>query len=142
MKRMTRNECLAFLLARPRTGKLATVRPDGRPHVAPIWFDLDGEQLIFTTWHATAKAANLRHKPWISLCVDDEAPPFAFVKVDGTAELVDNLEQLCHWATRIAGRYMGPALAETYGERNAVPGELLVRVTIDSIIGQGDVAGW
>ena len=142
MKKMTREQCLAFLTATTRTGKLATVRPDGRPHVAPIWFDVDGEQLVFTTWHATAKAANLRHNPWVSLCVDDEAPPFAFVKVDGTAELIDNLEQLRHWATRIAGHYMGAALADTYGDRNAVPGELLVRVTIRSITGQDDVAGW
>ncbi len=142
MKKMTREQCLAFLTAKTRTGKLATVRPDGRPHVAPIWFDVDGEQLVFTTWHATAKAANLRHNPWVSLCVDDEAPPFAFVKVDGTADLIDNLEQLRHWATRIAGRYMGAALADTYGDRNAVPGELLVRVTIRSITGQDDVAGW
>ena len=142
MKRMTHDECLAFLVARPRTGKLATVRPDGRPHVAPIWFDLDGDQLFFTTWHKSAKAANLRHSPWVSLCVDDEAPPFAFVKIDGTAEFTDNPAELRRWATRIAGRYMGEGLGETYGNRNAVAGELLVRVTPGSIIGQDDVAGW
>lgn len=142
MKKLTRAECLFFLVARPRTGKLATVRPDGRPHVAPIWFALDGEQLVFTTWHTTAKAANLRHSPWVSLCVDDEAPPFAFVKVDGTAEMINDLVALRRWATRIAGRYMGEALAETYGNRNAVDGELLVRVTITSIHGESDIAGW
>lgn len=142
MKKMTRDECLAFLVARPRTGKLATVRPDGRPHVAPVWFDLDGDQIVFTTWQTTAKAANLRHSPWVSLCIDDEAPPFAFVKIDGTAEFSNDLAELRRWATRIAGRYMGDALAETYGTRNAVPGELLVRVTPVSIIGQDDVAGW
>lgn len=142
MKKLTRAECLSFLVARPRTGKLATVRPDGRPHVAPIWFALDGEQLVFTTWHTTAKAANLRHSPWVSLCVDDEAPPFAFVKVDGTAEMINDLVALRRWATRIAGRYMGEALAETYGNRNAVDGELLVRVTITSIHGESDIAGW
>ena len=142
MKKMTRDECLAFLVARPRTGKLATVRPDGRPHVAPVWFDLDGDQIVFTTWQTTAKAANLRHSPWVSLCIDDEAPPFAFVKIDGTAEFSNDLAELRRWATRIAGRYMGDALAETYGTRNAVPCELLVRVTPVSIIGQDDVAGW
>lgn len=142
MKKMTRDECLAFLVARPRTGKLATVRPDGRPHVAPVWFDLDGDQIVFTTWQTTAKAANLRHSPWVSFCIDDEAPPFAFVKIDGTAEFSNDLAELRRWATRIAGRYMGDALAETYGTRNAVPGELLVRVTPVSIIGQDDVAGW
>jgi nitroimidazol reductase NimA-like FMN-containing flavoprotein (pyridoxamine 5'-phosphate oxidase superfamily) len=43
MAEMTEAEWRAFLTERPRTGKLATVRADGRPHVAPIWFDLDDD---------------------------------------------------------------------------------------------------
>ncbi len=62
--------------------------------------------------------------------------------MDGTAEFSDDLDELRHWATRIAARYMGVALAETYGQRNAVAGELLVRVTPTDIIGEDDVAGW
>jgi PPOX class probable F420-dependent enzyme len=142
MKKMSSTECLTFLMEKPRTAKIATVRPDGRPHVAPIWFTLDGEQLLFTTWHATAKAANLHHSPLVSLCVDDEQPPFAFVKLDGTAEFSNHLDELRHWATIIAGRYMGEDQAEAYGNRNAVAGELLVRVTPSSIIGETDIAGW
>jgi PPOX class probable F420-dependent enzyme len=142
MRKMTRAECLSFMMEQPRTGKVATVRPNGRPHVAPIWFTLDGDQLIFTTWHATAKAANLRHDPRVSICVDDEAPPFAFVKYDGAAEISDDLDELRRWATIIAGRYMGEAQAEAYGNRNAVAGELLVRVKPTSINGESDIAGW
>jgi PPOX class probable F420-dependent enzyme len=141
-KKMSPAECWAFLLARPRPAKLATIRPDGRPHVVPIWFDLDGGQLLFTTWHTSVKARNLRHNPAVSLCVDDEAPPFAYVKVDGTAAFSDDPDELRHWATRIAGRYMGAALAESYGQRNAVAGELLVRITPNDILGEDDVAGW
>lgn len=142
MIKMTRAECLSFLMAQARTGKIATVRPDGRPHVAPIWFIVDGEQLLFTTWHTTAKANNIRHNPWVSLCVDDENPPFAFVKVDGTAELIDDLPLLKKWATLIAGRYMGEEQADAYGTRNAVAGEYLVRVTPASIYGETNIAGW
>ncbi len=61
---------------KPYRGKIATVRPNGRPHVVPIWFALDGDSLIFTTWHTSVKAKNLRHSPWISLTVDDETPPY------------------------------------------------------------------
>lgn len=141
-KKMSRAECLAFLLSRPRPAKLATVRPDGRPHVVPIWFDLDGEQLLFTTGENTVKARNLRHNPWVSLCVDDETPPFAYVKVDGTVEFSEELTEMLYWATRIGGRYMGADQAEVYGRRNAVPGELLVRVSLTSIFGETDIAGW
>lgn len=142
MKRMTRAECLAFMMAQPRTGKIATVRADGRPHVAPIWFILDGDVMIFTTWHTSVKANNLRRNPWISLTVDDETPPYAYVKYDGTAEIFGDLDDLRHWATIIAGRYMGTDLAESYGKRNGVEGELLVRVTPASISGETDIAGW
>ena len=139
MQTMTADEARAFLLERPRTAKLATVRADGRPHVAPVWFDLDGAQLVFTTWHTTVKAANLRRDPRVSLCVDDEAPPFAFV--EGIVALSENLDELRAWATRIAGRYMGAAQAAAFGARNGVPGEILVRVQPTRIIGQGNVAG-
>lgn len=141
MREMTPAAARAFLLERPRTAKLATVRTDGRPHVAPIWFDLDGDTLLFTTWHTTVKAANLRRDPRLSLCVDDETPPFAYVIVEGTATLLDDPADLQSWATRIAGRYMGAEQAETYGKRNAVPGELLVCVQITRISGVADVAG-
>lgn len=141
MRTFTPTEARAFLLERPRTAKLATVRADGRPHVAPIWFDLDGDDtLVFTTWHTTVKAANLHRDPRVSLCVDEEAPPFAFVLIDGIAHISDDLAELRAWATRIAGRYMGAAQAEAFGARNGVPGELLVRVQITKLIGQGEIS--
>lgn len=140
MRRMSTEEYRAFLTERPRTASLATVRADGRPHVAPIWFDLDGDELIFTTWHTSVKALNIQRDPRVSLCVDDEAPPFAFVLIEGTATLSDDLEELRAWATRIAGRYMGSHKAAAYGQRNGVAGELLVRVTPTRVVAQAGVA--
>lgn len=136
MQKMTPEEVRAFLLEKTRTGKLATVREDGRPHVVPIWFVLDGEDIIFTTWHTTVKAANLRHNPNIALCVDDDQPPFAFVLIEGTARFEENTDDLFTWTQRIAARYMGEELAEAFGKRNAVEGELLVRITPNKIIAQ------
>lgn len=139
---MTEAECRSFLLERARTGKLGTVRADGRPHVASIWFDVEGEALFFTTWHTSVKAANLRREPRVCLIVDDETPPFAYVQVEGTATLSDDPAELGRWATRIAGRYMGADQAEAFGKRNSVPGELLARVMITRVMGHKDVAGW
>jgi PPOX class probable F420-dependent enzyme len=141
MRKMTADEARAFLLERPRTAKLASVRADGRPHVAPIWFDLDGETIVFTTGQATVKAANMRRDPRVSLCVDDETPPFAFVIVEGTVTFSEDLGELRTWATKIGGRYMGADLAEAYGVRNGVPGELLVRVKPTLVIGEAAIAG-
>lgn len=87
MQTMTADEVKQFLTAGTRTGKLATVRKDGRPHVAPIWFNLDGDTLVFTTWHESVKAANMRRDPRVSICVDEEVPPYAFVVIEGTVTI-------------------------------------------------------
>jgi PPOX class probable F420-dependent enzyme len=108
----------------------------------PIWFDLDGDTIVFTTGGGSVKATNMRRDPRVCICVDDQTPPFAFVQIEGKATLSDNPDQLLYWATRIGGRYMGTELAEAYGKRNSVEGELLVRVTPIKIIAQKDVAGW
>jgi len=140
MKVLTREECLEFMMAQPRTAKIATVRADGRPHVAPIWFYLDGDALMFTTWHTTVKAANLKRDPRVCLVVDDETPPFAFVQYEGVASFVDDLDALLYWATKIGGRYMGADQAEAFGKRNAVPGELLLRVEPTKMMGRDKMA--
>jgi PPOX class probable F420-dependent enzyme len=140
MQEMSPDEYKSFLLNEARTAKLATVRRDGRPHVAPVWFDLDGDDLVFTTWHESVKAANIGRDPRVSLCVDEETPPFAFVLVEGMARAEADAPDLLYWATRIAGRYMGADRAEEYGRRNGVPGELLVRVTPTKVVARKNVS--
>jgi PPOX class probable F420-dependent enzyme len=112
MQAMTPEERRTFLLAGTRTAALATVRADGRPHVAPIWCTLDGDDLLFTTGERTVKGANLRRDGRVALMVDDEAPPFAFVAIEGVVSLCDALDEMRYWATRIAARYMGEDQAD------------------------------
>lgn len=133
-------ECREFLAKDTRTGKLATVRADGRPHVVPIWFVLDGDTLVFNTGEATVKGLNMRRTGQACICVDDEIVPYAYAMIEGTVDLSDNLTEVRDWATRIAARYMGEDLAETYGARNGVAGELLVRLTPTKVVFQKNVA--
>jgi PPOX class probable F420-dependent enzyme len=137
MENMTPDECRHFLSEGRRTGKVATVRRDGRPHVVPVWFILDGDDVVFTAYSLTAKFSNMQHDPRIAICVDEEAPPFSYVMVEGTVVIsTPPAEEKLMWATRIARRYMGDELAEVYGKRHAdTPEELLVRVTPTKIIG-------
>ncbi|WPB88732.1 PPOX class F420-dependent oxidoreductase [Streptomyces malaysiensis] len=137
---MTKDQWQKFLLEGTRTAKLSTVRADGSPHLAPVWFLLDGDDLVFNTGQETVKGRNLARDGRLAICVDDDRPPFAFVTVRGHAELIDDLEQIRHWATRIAARYMGEDRAEEFGARNGVPGELLVRVHIDKVLALSGVA--
>jgi PPOX class probable F420-dependent enzyme len=138
---MTEEEYRSFLLDRARTASLATVRADGRPHVAPIWFDLDGDTIVFTTGESTVKGRNMRRDPRVSLCIDEEKPPFHFVLIEGTAQLTAEDPDLLYWATRLGNRYMGADRAEEYGRRNAVEGELLVRVTPQKILAYKNISG-
>lgn len=139
--RMGDDEALAFLRSPVRPGILATVRADGRPHAAPVWFDVDDDSTIaFNTGADTVKGRNLARSGRASLCVQDDQPPFSFVTVEGPVTLVDDLEEVRAWATRIGGRYMGTDRAEEYGARNGVPGELLVRLAPEHVVALRDVA--
>lgn len=134
-----------FVTALPaRTAKLAVVRADGSPQVAPVWVDLDGTgpdaQVVFMTSADTVKGKAILRDGRVSLCWDDERPPFSFVTVLGTTTTSTDPDELLEWSTRIAGRYMGPDLAEAYGRRNAVPPEMVVRVTPTKVIAKVDVA--
>lgn len=139
---MSEDECRAFLIEGARTATLAITRADGRPHAAPIWFvvDPDDGALVFTTGAETVKGRALQRDPRVALCVDDDRPPFAFALVEGTAVLSDDLDGMLAWATLIGGRYMGAGRAEEFGERNAVPGELLVRVLPTRVVARRGVA--
>ena len=136
---MTEPQWRAFLSEGTRTGKLATTRADGRPHLAPIWFLLDGDDIVFNTGKDTVKGRTLARDGRVALCVDDDRPPFSFAVAEGRAVLSEDLEEVKHWATRIAARYVGEEQAEAYGERNGVPGELLVRVRIEKVVALADL---
>jgi hypothetical protein len=132
---LSASESLDWVFSQPRTAKLATVTASGAPHVAPVWVARDGDRIVFNTGADTMKGRAIARDPRVSMSFDDETPPFAFVLVQGTAEIVDDHEAKLHWATVIGGRYMGEDVAEQFGVRNAVPGELLVVVTPTKIVG-------
>ncbi len=132
-------EWRAFVQEGTRTGKLATVRADGRPHVVPIWFVLDGDDVVFTTGARSVKAHALRRDPRACMCVDDENPPYAYVMIDGVVTISDDLEKMLPFATAIGSRYMGAERGEEFGRRNAVPGELLVRLTPTAVRAEADI---
>jgi PPOX class probable F420-dependent enzyme len=131
----------AFLSAGTRTGKLAYSGADGRPLVAPIWFIVEGDVLVFNTGKDTAKGRALARDPRAALCVDLEEPPYAFVQVQGEAELSEDPGELLRTATAIAARYVGDDRAEEYGKRNAVPGELVVRLRPAKVIAHFNISG-
>jgi PPOX class probable F420-dependent enzyme len=158
MAEMSKKEIRKFLMQGTFTGKLATVKKDGSSHIVPIWFVLDRSSnkggssrkgkaddgdIIFTTDGTSVKAKNIQHDNRVSICVDDQTPPFSFVVVYGTAKIHHYKQrELFRFATKIARRYMGKENAELYGRRNSTEGEVLVRIKPTRIIAEKDIAGW
>ena len=150
MAEMSKKEIRKFLMQGTFTGKLATVKKDGSSHIVPIWFVLDGDNkggrgddIIFTTNGTSVKAKNIQRDNRVSICVDDQTPPFSFVIVYGIAKIHDCTQnELFKFATKIAQRYMGKDNAERYGRRNSNEGEVLVRIKPTRILAEKDIAGW
>ena len=141
MRSMDWAETSGFLHAGTRTAKVATVSTQGGPHVAPVWFIVDGRDLVFSTSSRSVKARNLDHDPRVAVTVDDETPPFAFVSISGHAELIPRPDDFLRWTTRIATRYVGdergPEMDKLYTEMD----DLLVRISIHAIVARADVVG-
>ncbi|MGQ4616672.1 TIGR03618 family F420-dependent PPOX class oxidoreductase [Nocardia sp. R7R-8] len=129
-----------FLTHGTRTGKVAFVAPDGRPIVTPVWFIIEGDELVFNTDKSTAKGKAFARDGRVSVCVDLEEPPYASVQLQGTVTLSEDPDELLRTATEIGGRYMGADRAEEFGKRNGVPGELIVRLRPDKVITRFDAA--
>ncbi|MDL4812902.1 PPOX class F420-dependent oxidoreductase [Actinomadura sp. OS1-43] len=140
MEQMTDSEWRAFVSEGTRTGKAGVTRKDGTPHVTPIWFVLDGGDLVFTTHNESVKGRVLRRDPRLSVCVDDQTPPYSYVVIQAEARIIEDLDEMREWATVLGRRYMGPERGEEYGRRNAVPGEYLVRARITKVIAERDIA--
>ncbi len=106
---MTADEIAEFI-EHSRTATLATVLPDGRPHLVAMWYAvLDGE-LWFETKAKSQKAVNLRRDPTITVMIEagDTYDTLRGVSIDGTAELVDDPDLLLRVGISVWERYTGP----------------------------------
>jgi PPOX class probable F420-dependent enzyme len=148
MTEMFKAEIARFLMHGTFTGKLATVKKDGSSHVVPIWFVLDNGKgkskvgdIIFTTGETSVKANNIQRDNRVSICVDDQKPPFSFVTIYGTAKIYPyKQKEALKWATKIAERYMGKKNAETYGRINGGEGAVVVRINPTRVIAEKDIS--
>jgi PPOX class probable F420-dependent enzyme len=131
---------IEFLSAGTRTGMLGYSAADGRPLVAPVWFVVDDGQLVFNTGRDTSKGRALARDSRVVICVDDPHPPYSFVQVQGQASVSEEPGDVLDVATRTGARYMGADRADEFGRRNAVPGELAVRVRPTKVITGFDIS--
>ncbi len=71
------------LFSKRAFASLATLMPDGRPQVTPVWCDLDGDYVIFNSAKGRQKDRNVRRDPRVSLAIIDPDNPYRYLEIRG-----------------------------------------------------------
>lgn len=118
---------------RPRHhGILSTVRAGGRPQLSPVTMGVDSDgRVVVASYPERAKVANIRRRPNVSMCVLSDDFDGPWIRLDGTAEVVDlpeALDPLVEYFRSISGEH--PDWDE-YREAMVAQGKVLVRIRVD-----------
>jgi PPOX class probable F420-dependent enzyme len=119
-------------LEKPFVGVVTTLHPDGSPQSTVVWVDVDDEGVSVNTAYGRVKPRNLARDPRVSLVVVDPADPYRWVKMSGTAVLVD--EGADAQIDRLSKKYTG---REVYGSRQPGERRVSVRISPDRILSRG-----
>lgn len=136
MATMTDNEWRSFVTTGTRLAHLALTRLDGRPHVTPICFVLDGDELAFAMSPGSVKSKSLARDGRVAICVSDERQPYSFVSIEGEARISTEPDQIRHIGVGIANRYYESQPAEAIAESFVEEGFTAVRISITNVIAQ------
>ena len=100
--------------------QLATLMPDGSPHVSPVWFEYDGKNIVINSAKGRVKDKNLRRDPRVGLDILDTDNPYRHLSIRGrVVEITENGAD-AH-IDKLAKKYLG---VDTYPKRR--PGEVRV----------------
>ncbi|MEV6494790.1 PPOX class F420-dependent oxidoreductase [Actinoplanes sp. NPDC051633] len=134
MTTMTDNEWRTFVTAGARLAHIALARPDGRPHVTPVCFVLDGDELAFALSPGSVKGKSLARDRRIAVCVSDERQPYSFVTIEGEAQLSAEPDLVRHIGMGIAARYYPDQPAADVAESFVQAGFTAVRISSTNVI--------
>ena len=120
-------------LSEPHVANLVTVRPGGRPHVAPVWFLPEEGRVWVIAGETAVKVRNIRRSPDVALSVAADSRPYRYVILEGQATVTEsNLEDMVE---RICVRYDGPVRgAEFARELLSSGGTVLIQVQVNKTI--------
>ncbi|WP_228540054.1 PPOX class F420-dependent oxidoreductase [Nocardia sp. XZ_19_385] len=134
MTTMTDTEWRAFVTAGTKLAHVGLTRPDGRPHLTPVCFILDGDEFAFALSPGSVKGQSLARDRRLALCVSDERQPYGFVTIEGEARISAEPDEIEHIARGIADRYYPDQPAQAIAESFVQEGFTAVRISITKII--------
>jgi PPOX class probable F420-dependent enzyme len=114
---------------------VATIQPDGRPQVSPVWAKRDGDEVLISTTRGRRKTLNMERDPRVTVLVNPPEEPYSYAEIRGTATLVEDPSG--ELIDELSLKYTG----KRYAEFNAAAAEdaprVIVRVSPRKIVGQG-----
>ncbi|MDO8392503.1 MAG: TIGR03618 family F420-dependent PPOX class oxidoreductase [Actinomycetota bacterium] len=124
-----------FLEADVRIGKLAVVRKAGTPWVQPVWFAIDGDEIVFIISKNSLMGRAVQRDGRVALCVDDVEVPYAFAVVEGEIRTIPDDDEAIKWMTHLTKRYRDDV---AHPEAHAAMltreyGTILGRMTVDRV---------
>jgi len=131
--RQSLSERQVRFVSRPRIARLASVRADGSPHVAPVWYRYEDGAFLVLTDRGSQKHRNVERDPRVVLCVDDERPPYHTVIVRGRASIGEPPGEA--WREAMAVHYLGEEAGRRYVRENPEPDNVLLRIVPERVTG-------
>jgi PPOX class probable F420-dependent enzyme len=134
MTTMTDDEWRGFVTAGTRLGHVAVGRADGRPHVTPVCFVLDGDAVAFALSPGSVKGECLAQDRRVAVCVSDDQQPYSFVTIEGEAEVSADPERVKHVAAGIGRRYYPSHPVDEFAATFVEAGFTAVHINITKVI--------
>ncbi|WP_433163546.1 PPOX class F420-dependent oxidoreductase [Kribbella sp. CA-247076] len=134
MPTMTTSEWRSFVTTGTRLAHIALTRADGRPHVTPVCFVLDGDELAFVLSPGSVKGKSLARDRRVAVCISDDQQPYSFVTIEGDARVSAEPGQVRHVGAGIAGRYYPDQPAAEVAEAFLHEGFSAVHITVTNVI--------
>ena len=136
MADMTQQEIAAYL-AEAHIAHLVTLRSNGRPHVAPVWYlEENGQAFVMADANAV-KVRNIRRNPAVSLSIATDQRPLKYVVLNGEAEVVEN--DIAQMVERICVRYDGPVRGVEYAKELLAENRMaLIEIQVTRMTGWKD----
>ncbi|MFI6299301.1 PPOX class F420-dependent oxidoreductase [Nonomuraea sp. NPDC050790] len=134
MTTMTDQEWRTFVAEGTRLAHIALTRADGRPHVTPVCFVLDGDELAFLLSPGSVKGRSLARDGRVAVCVSDDRQPYSFVTVEGEARTSAEPARIKQVARAVAGRYYPAQPAEEVAASFVREGFTAVRIGITNVV--------
>jgi PPOX class probable F420-dependent enzyme len=119
-------------LSEPIVAMLSTIDPDGTPQTSPVWFGVDGDDVVVPTADGRRKVRNIQRDPRVSVIVWDPADPDRYVEIRGTAVVEPDPGRAL--SIDAGERYGGPGHGAVYRDLPAEHVRVTIRITPTRVV--------